>query len=63
MGLTLTTQGGDCDLYVRGGTYPTRTDFDYFDASGASTQIELVIPSAALEGQAWYIVRTLLPSI
>jgi hypothetical protein len=48
--------GGDCDLYVKGGAYPTRVDFDYFDVSGSSGAT-LVIPSAALEGQPWYIVR------
>lgn len=50
-----TSSGGDCDLYVKGGAYPTRVDFDYLDVSGPSGETTLVIPSAALEGQPWYI--------
>jgi hypothetical protein len=26
-----TLDGGDCDVYVKRGAYPTRWDFDYFD--------------------------------
>jgi hypothetical protein len=57
----MSQSGGDCDLYVKGGAYPTRVDFDYLDVSGPSGETTLVIPSAALEGQPWYIVRPRLP--
>jgi len=50
--VTQTSAGGDCDLYAKAGSVPTRTSFDASDV-GILNNFTLTIPDAGQ--QTWYI--------
>ena len=50
VGLDLTSSRKECELYVNGGSYPTLTEFGYFDTSNPG---RIVIPDPI--GETWFI--------